>query len=106
MKKLIVVMMAGFIGMQMSGKGIVLAADGHDHGATTGQAVTGATAQEELCPVTGEAVDQKLSYTYKGKVYHFCCASCIADFKKDPEKYIKKMKDSAAGSKSHDHHDE
>ena len=29
---------------------------------------------------------------YKGKRIGFCCASCIADFKKDPEKYMKDLK--------------
>jgi hypothetical protein len=29
--------------------------------------------------------------TYDGKIYHFCCDDCIADFKKDPAKYIKAM---------------
>ena len=25
---------------------------------------------------------------YKGKIYHICCDDCIAEFKKDPEKYV------------------
>ncbi len=29
--------------------------------------------------------------TFDGKIYHFCCDDCIADFKKDPQKYIKAM---------------
>lgn len=29
--------------------------------------------------------------TYQGKIYHFCCDDCIAEFKADPEKYIKAM---------------
>lgn len=49
----------------------------------------------KICPVTGEAIDEKLktTYEYKGKVYNFCCASCIDEFKKDPEKYIKKIEE-------------
>ncbi len=32
------------------------------------------------------------TYTYNGKVIGFCCPDCIADFKKDPEKYMAKLK--------------
>jgi YHS domain-containing protein len=108
MRKLIMLMVAGFFGMAMfGGRGIVFASDGNDRGAATGQAATAETANK-LCPVTGEEVDPKgtVTYTYKGKVYHFCCASCIADFKKNPEKYIRKMKDDAAKAKGPDHRHE
>ena len=46
-----------------------------------------------VCPVSGEPVDKdsKVTYEYKGKVYRFCCPMCIEEFKKDPEKYIKKL---------------
>lgn len=30
---------------------------------------------------------------YQGKRVHFCCADCREEFKKDPEKYIKKLED-------------
>jgi YHS domain-containing protein len=106
-KKLMVIMAAAVIGMAMYGGGCAFAHDGHDHeGASSSPAGSEeATAKGELCPVTGEEVDPKggIAYEYKGKVYHFCCASCVADFKKDPEKYIRKMKGEAAPEKSHDH---
>jgi YHS domain-containing protein len=105
-KKLIVVMAAAVIGMAMYGAGTSFAHDGHDHGGAASQAASAdAASKGELCPVSGEEVDAKggIAYEYKGKVYHFCCASCVADFKKDPEKYIKKMKGEAAPEKSHDH---
>ncbi|MDD5565663.1 MAG: YHS domain-containing protein [Candidatus Omnitrophica bacterium] len=46
-----------------------------------------------ICPVSGEKIDEKLkaTYEYEGKIYNFCCTSCIEEFKKDPQKYIKKM---------------
>lgn len=46
-----------------------------------------------ICPVSGEAINEeaKATYEYEGKVYNFCCAACIDDFKKDPQSYIKKM---------------
>ncbi|HYS43077.1 MAG TPA: YHS domain-containing protein [Geobacteraceae bacterium] len=106
-KKLIVVMAAAVIGMAVyGGSGRAFAHEGHDHEEASGQSGSTGTADKvELCPVSGEKVDAKeaISYEYKGKVYHFCCASCVADFKKDPEKYIKKMQGEAAPEKSHDH---
>jgi YHS domain-containing protein len=47
----------------------------------------------KICPVTGEKIDEKTkaTYEYKGKIYNFCCSMCIDEFKKDPEKYIKKV---------------
>ncbi len=59
-----------------------------------------------LCPVTGEKIDKKsdVTYEYKGKVYRFCCRACIAEFKKDPEKYIEKMKKSGSGNRENSAH--
>ncbi len=47
----------------------------------------------KICPVSGEKINEKTkaTYEYKGKIYNFCCAMCIDQFKKDPEKYIKKV---------------
>ena len=47
----------------------------------------------KICPVSGEKIDEKSTYEYQGKIYNFCCSSCIEDFKKDPEKYIKKVEE-------------
>jgi YHS domain-containing protein len=47
----------------------------------------------KYCAVnTKDLVDPKVTYVYKGKVYGFCCADCIKDFQKDPEKYAAKAK--------------
>lgn len=46
-----------------------------------------------ICPVMGGEARKEYSYTYQGKVYYFCCPSCIDEFKKDPEKYISKIKE-------------
>jgi YHS domain-containing protein len=43
------------------------------------------------CPVTGDSIDKKLFYDYKGKRIYVCCAGCKADVTKDPEKYIRKL---------------
>jgi len=47
----------------------------------------------KICPVSGEKIDEKTKATYEhgGKVYNFCCASCIGEFRRDPAKYIKKV---------------
>jgi len=47
----------------------------------------------KICPVSGEKIEEKMkaTYEYNGKVYNFCCASCIAEFKEHPDKYIKKV---------------
>jgi len=48
-----------------------------------------------ICPVTGDKIDEKTkaTYEYKGKIYNFCCPMCIDTFKKDPQKYIKKVEE-------------
>lgn len=48
-----------------------------------------------ICPVTGEKINEqtKATYEYNGKIYNFCCAMCIADFKNDPQKYISKVEE-------------
>jgi YHS domain-containing protein len=47
----------------------------------------------KFCAVEGKGhdVDPKVTYVYKGKTIGFCCSDCIDEFKKDPEKYVKKM---------------
>lgn len=45
------------------------------------------------CPVSGDTFTIKKNTkmeTYQGRVYPFCCADCISDFKKDPAKYAQK----------------
>jgi YHS domain-containing protein len=46
---------------------------------------------QTTCPVTGDPIDKKLYVDYNGKRIYVCCSSCLADLKKDPEKYIKKL---------------
>ncbi|MCL6536742.1 MAG: YHS domain-containing protein [Armatimonadetes bacterium] len=50
-----------------------------------------AAKQEVRCPVSGKAItDTKKApkYTYRGKTYYFNCQNCLAEFKKNPQKYI------------------
>ncbi len=50
-------------------------------------------AGNKICPVSGKRIDAetKANYEYKGKIYNFCCSTCIEEFKNDPEKYIKNL---------------
>jgi len=56
----------------------------------------------KVCPVTGDkiSVDTNVTYEYEGKIYNFCCAGCIEEFKKDPVKYIKKIEEEKNSSLS------
>ncbi|MBU4311747.1 MAG: YHS domain-containing protein [Candidatus Omnitrophica bacterium] len=49
----------------------------------------------KICPVSGEEIyeEMKATYEHEGKIYNFCCAMCIDEFKKDPEKYIEKIEE-------------
>jgi YHS domain-containing protein len=58
----------------------------------------------KFCPVSGDPVTPGVTYIYKGKLYHFCCAGCPPVFKKDPEKYIAKMKKQEAEGASKGEH--
>ena len=40
------------------------------------------------CIVSGDDVTDK-TLEYKGRLFHLCCPDCIADFHKNPEKYVK-----------------
>jgi len=48
---------------------------------------------QTVCPVLGGNVDRKVYVDYKGKRIYFCCTGCDAEFKKDPEKYMKKIEE-------------
>jgi YHS domain-containing protein len=48
---------------------------------------------QTACPVMGGKVDKSVYTDYQGKRIYFCCSGCIADFKKDPDKYMKKMEE-------------
>jgi P-type Cu+ transporter len=74
-------------------------------------AVALATAQpvnlgNKICPVSGEQIieETKVTYEYEGKIYNFCCPMCIDGFKKDPDKYIKKIEEGPSSeSRQHSH---
>lgn len=71
----------------------------HEHGlaGTSEEAVSKETVNvgNKICPVSGEKIGEKTkaTYEYEGKIYNFCCTMCIDSFKKDPQKYIKKVEE-------------
>lgn len=38
-------------------------------------------------------IDQNIYADHQGRRIYFCCPVCIQAFKKDPEKYLKKMQE-------------
>ena len=50
-------------------------------------------AAQTTCPVMGGQINKELYADYKGERVYFCCPACLPQFEKDPEKYIKKMKE-------------
>lgn len=49
----------------------------------------------KFCPVSGEEIkeEEAVKVEYEGKIYNLCCKMCVEEFKKDPEKYIKKLEE-------------
>jgi YHS domain-containing protein len=51
---------------------------------------------QTICPVLGGEIDKSIYADYKGYRIYFCCSDCPDIFKKNPEKYMKILKDSGA----------
>jgi YHS domain-containing protein len=47
---------------------------------------------QTICPVLGGNIEKSLYADYKGQRVYFCCKGCDEEFKKNPEKYLEKMK--------------
>ncbi len=48
---------------------------------------------QTTCPVMGGTVNKELYADYDGKRVYFCCGYCDGEFKKDPQKYLDKLKE-------------
>lgn len=72
--------------------------------------------EQANCPVMGGEINKEIYADHDGKRVYFCCAMCIDTFKKDPARYIEKMKKDGinpdavpavakpeAGHEGHDH---
>lgn len=57
----------------------------------------------ETCVVSGEKFGtggmKTYTFVHEGQEVKLCCKSCLKDFKKDPAKYIKKIKEAEAKAK-------
>jgi YHS domain-containing protein len=86
-----------FVGLMSAGIGAAFAMSCKEMNATTSapQKSAAVNVGNTICPVTGEKIDEsaKATYEYQGKVYNFCCAMCLDDFKKNPAKYIAKVEE-------------
>ena len=54
---------------------------------------TALATEQTTCPVMGGKIDKTIYVDHDGKRVYFCCSACIAPFKKEPAKYIKKLED-------------
>lgn len=53
----------------------------------------------DTCVVSGEKLGEMgkpVTITHEGQEIKFCCRSCVAKFKKNPEKYMEKINAAAA----------
>ena len=90
MTKLASLLAAGTV-MVCAGAFAQMADSSHqDHKPPTTQATT--QPANTKCPVGGEDVDPSITVTQDGKTVAFCCKDCVAEFKKNPDKYMKKLK--------------
>ncbi|HOX07133.1 MAG TPA: hypothetical protein PK280_12085 [Planctomycetota bacterium] len=78
---------AVLMGLALASAG--LAADG-DKPAGDGK---GEPKAQTTCPVMGGKINKAIFADHDGKRVYLCCKGCIAEFAKDPAKYIKKLED-------------
>jgi YHS domain-containing protein len=48
---------------------------------------------QTVCPVMGGNINKDLYIDHQGQRIYFCCPACLELFKKDPGKYLQKMKE-------------
>lgn len=59
--------------------------------AAAGPAVKGQP--QTVCPVMGGNINKDVYLDYQGQRIYFCCLACLELFKKEPEKYLQKLKE-------------
>ena len=57
---------------------------------------------QTTCPVMGGKINKQIYADYQGQRIYFCCKGCPAMFEKDPEKYMKKLGETSAGTAKKD----
>ena len=95
MSKIVLVLVSVAFLILLNGSTVVQAEDMLEGSTVTSEAAESTNVGNKICPVSGEKIneDTKATYEYEGKTYNFCCPMCIEEFKKDPEKYIKKVEE-------------
>jgi YHS domain-containing protein len=46
---------------------------------------------QTTCPVLGGNINKSVYIDYQGRRIYFCCPGCEPEFRKDPEKFLKKL---------------
>ena len=66
---------------------------GHDHSGHSHGSVAAKPYPLTKCLVTDEGFNHGKPYTFvhQGQEIKLCCEDCLADFKKDPAKYLSKL---------------
>jgi uncharacterized membrane protein len=60
----------------------------------------------KTCVVSGDELGNMgpaVNYLHDGRLVRFCCRGCIAEFQKDPDKYLLKLDEAAARAKAGAH---
>ena len=67
--------------------------DGHDHAGHAHGTAAAKPYPLTKCLVTDEAFEHGKPYTFvhEGQEIKLCCKDCLADFKKEPSKYLSKL---------------
>jgi hypothetical protein len=58
--------------------------------------------KQKICPVTGEELGKHgkpIKFSVNGEIIFLCCSGCVDAIKKDPDKYLAKLKANADGAK-------
>ncbi|MHC4599364.1 MAG: YHS domain-containing protein [Planctomycetota bacterium] len=71
----------------------------HDHNPPASVAAAPLKAQVS-CPVMGGEINRDFYADHNGKRVYFCCGGCDKEFAKNPEKYLRVLKD--RGEKAED----
>ncbi|MEN3352267.1 MAG: P-type Cu+ transporter [Betaproteobacteria bacterium] len=69
---------------------------GGDHGCSHASHASSAVTTDPVCGMNVDPASAAGSYEYRGTKYHFCSEHCLAQFKADPEKYLKGASPNAA----------
>ncbi|MFH1743012.1 MAG: hypothetical protein ABIH23_28740 [bacterium] len=61
----------------------------------------------DTCPVTGQklggSMGEPVNYIYKNRLVRFCCKGCVAQFEKEPAKYLKTLDEAVIAKQKADY---